>query len=63
MEDDSLGGGGSRGSGRVRLSNLRLAWRGRDFYAAGTAESELIAGGDLAGLQQLAASDLASRLA
>jgi CRISPR-associated protein Csm3 len=62
LEDDSLGGGGSRGSGRVRLSNLRLAWRGRDFYAAGSAESELMASGDLAGLQSLA-GDLASRLA
>src|SRR5687767_5223106 len=63
LEDDSLGGGGSRGSGRVRLSNLRLAWRGRDFYAAGAAETELIAGGDLAGMQSLAAGDLASLLA
>jgi CRISPR-associated protein Csm3 len=63
MEDDSLGGGGSRGSGRVRLSNLRLAWRGRDFYAAGAAETELMPPGDLAGLQSLAAGDLASRLA
>jgi CRISPR-associated protein Csm3 len=61
LEDDSLGGGGSRGSGRVRLSNLRLAWRGRDFYASGAAESELMASGDLAGLQSLA-GDLASRL-
>lgn len=62
LEDDSLGGGGSRGSGRVRFSNLRLAWRGRDFYASGGAESELMASGDLAGLQSLA-GDLASRLA
>jgi CRISPR-associated protein Csm3 len=62
LEDDSLGGGGSRGSGRVRLSNLKLAWRGRDFYAAGAAESELISAADLAGLQSLAAGDLASRL-
>src|SRR5262245_43222524 len=54
LEDDSLGGGGSRGSGRIRFSNLRLAWRGRDFYASGAAESELIANGDLAGLQSLA---------
>jgi CRISPR-associated protein Csm3 len=63
LEDDSLGGGGSRGSGRVRLSGLRLAWRGREFYTAGAAETELIAGGDLAGLQALAASDLAAHLA
>jgi CRISPR-associated protein Csm3 len=63
LEDDSLGGGGSRGSGRIRLSNLRLTWRGRDFYAAGASETELIAGSDLAAVQQLAAGDLASRLA
>src|SRR5947199_7984879 len=30
MEDDSLGGGGSRGNGRVRFSGMRLTWRGRD---------------------------------
>src|SRR5712692_6705358 len=35
LEDDSLGGGGSRGSGRVALSNLKLVWRGRSFYASG----------------------------
>src|SRR5579864_1817715 len=27
LEDDSLGGGGSRGSGRVSFANLRLVWR------------------------------------
>jgi len=51
LEDSSLGGGGSRGSGRVRVEGLRLAWRGRDFYVAGAEEKELIAGADLAGLQ------------
>jgi CRISPR-associated protein Csm3 len=60
MEDDSLGGGGSRGNGRVRFSGLSLAWRGRDFYASGAAEKELISGTDLSGLQQL---DLASQIA
>ena len=63
LEDDSLGGGGSRGSGRVRLSNLKLTWRGREFYTTGAAEADLISGGDLAALQSLAAGDLASRLA
>jgi CRISPR-associated protein Csm3 len=51
LEDDSLGGGGSRGSGRVRFAGMRLAWRGRGFYAAGAEEQELVAGADLAGLQ------------
>ena len=35
------------------LSNLKLAWRGRSFYASGAAEHELLAGADLAGLQSL----------
>src|ERR1700683_197929 len=51
LEDDTLGGGGSRGSGRVRFDNLRLAWRGKDYYAAGAAEREIAAGGDLGALQ------------
>jgi len=51
LEDDALGGGGSRGSGRVRFDRLKLTWRGRDYYAAGGAERELAAGVDLAVLQ------------
>jgi CRISPR-associated protein Csm3 len=63
LEDDALGGGGSRGSGRVRLANLKLIWRNRGFYAAGAEETELIAGADLAALQRLTAADtLAGRL-
>lgn len=53
LEDDALGGGGSRGSGRVRLSNLKLIWRNREYYAAGASEKELIAGADVAALQKL----------
>jgi CRISPR-associated protein Csm3 len=53
LEDDSLGGGGSRGSGRVSFANLRLVWRGRRFYAAGEPERELLSGGDLAAFQAL----------
>ncbi|MFH0946311.1 MAG: type III-A CRISPR-associated RAMP protein Csm3, partial [Planctomycetota bacterium] len=53
LEDDSLGGGGSRGSGRVALAKLRLVWRGRGFYASGAAETELTADADLAALQAL----------
>src|SRR5215469_211461 len=44
LEDDSLGGGGSRGSGRVGFSNLRLVWRGRDYYATGASEKEVATG-------------------
>ena len=46
LEDDALGGGGSRGSGRVRFANLRLLWRGRNYYASGAAEKEISAGAD-----------------
>jgi CRISPR-associated protein Csm3 len=51
LEDDALGGGGSRGSGRVRFSNLKLIWRGKDYYASGKAEVELAAAPDAAALQ------------
>ena len=51
LEDDALGGGGSRGSGRVRFSDLKVAWRSKDFYSAGKAESEIAAGADLSELQ------------
>jgi CRISPR-associated protein Csm3 len=54
LEDDALGGGGSRGSGRVRLANLTLAWRNRAFYSSGGAETQLAAGADLAAVQALA---------
>ncbi len=64
LEDDALGGGGSRGSGRIRMANLKLTWRSRGFYAAGAGETELIAGADLAALQRLTAADgLAGKLA
>jgi CRISPR-associated protein Csm3 len=64
FEDDSLGGGGSRGSGRVLFSGLKLACRGKEYYAKGAAENGLLSGADLAALQQLAAGeDFAAKLA
>jgi len=53
LEDDALGGGGSRGSGRVRLANLTLGWRNRAFYSSGGSEAELAKGADLAAVQAL----------
>lgn len=53
LEDDALGGGGSRGSGRVRFSNLNLSWRGRSFYSAGSPEVDLAAQSDLGAIQTL----------
>jgi len=54
LEDDALGGGGSRGSGRVRFSNVKMAWRNREFYSSGGDEAELASGTDLAQVQALA---------
>jgi CRISPR-associated protein Csm3 len=53
LEDDSLGGGGSRGSGRVRFANLKLTWRNRAFYSSGGEEAELAAGSDLGAIQSV----------
>ena len=49
MEDDYLGGSGSRGSGKVRLRNIRLSVRGGADYLR--AERPL---GNFAGLDELA---------
>jgi CRISPR-associated protein Csm3 len=63
LEDDSLGGGGSRGSGRVRLSGLKAVWRGRNFYASGAGEQELLSGAGLDALHsQVASPDFAEKL-
>jgi CRISPR-associated protein Csm3 len=51
LEDDALGGGGSRGSGRVRFSNMKLTWRSKDYYSNGAPQKDLSAGTDLAALQ------------
>ena len=64
LEDDALGGGGSRGSGRVAVKNLRLTWRGRDYYATGAEEQQLAEGADAASLQAaVAAPDFTDKLA
>ena len=64
LEDDALGGGGSRGSGRIRFANLTLAWRNRAFYAQGGPEAELSSAADLAAVQSLAnGADFAEKLA
>ncbi len=57
LEDDALGGGGSRGNGRMAFSGLTLTWRGKDYYAKGASETSLLSAGDLAALQQLASAD------
>ena len=51
LEDDTLGGGGSRGSGRIRFANLNLTWRGKNYYATGSEQKSLATGADLKALQ------------
>ena len=51
LEDDALGGGGSRGSGRVRFSGWKLSWRNKAYYAAGEPEQALLEADDSAALQ------------
>ncbi len=63
LEDDSLGGGGSRGNGRVRFSSIRALWRGRSYYAEAGEEKQLLDGADSAGLLKfLRAPDLGAQL-
>ena len=64
LEDDALGGGGSRGSGRVRFANLNLAWRNRAFYSSGATEESLASGADLGAVQVVVGdSSFAEKLA
>jgi len=51
LEDDALGGGGSRGSGRIRFSGWKLSWRNKAYYAAGEPEQALLEAEDSAALQ------------
>ncbi|MFL6417723.1 MAG: type III-A CRISPR-associated RAMP protein Csm3 [Bryobacteraceae bacterium] len=57
LEDDALGGGGSRGNGRVSFGALTLSWRSKDYYAMGASETALISNAELSALQQLVAAD------
>ncbi len=57
LEDDALGGGGSRGNGRVTFSSLSLAWRNKDYYAKGAGENSLLSASDLSALQQLISAE------
>ena len=52
LEDDALGGGGSRGSGLVHFANLKLLWRNREYYSSGAPQKELLAGADVTALQK-----------
>lgn len=54
LEDDYLGGHGSRGYGQIRFDGLRLAWRSPLYYR-GEAEEEAIAAGEGQQLSDFAA--------
>ena len=47
LEDSSLGGSGSRGSGRVAFRQLRVVWRGLDYYLQGAPEQTLFPNGEM----------------
>jgi CRISPR-associated protein Csm3 len=64
LEDDALGGGGSRGSGRVLFSNWKLSWRNKAYYAAGQSEVALLEAAGTGDLQAAVnAPDFAEKLA
>jgi CRISPR-associated protein Csm3 len=63
LEDDALGGGGSRGSGRVKFEGWRAAWRSRAYYAAGAPETTVLEAAGTAALQSgIVAADFAQKL-
>jgi CRISPR-associated protein Csm3 len=63
LEDDALGGGGSRGSGRVKFAGWKAVWRSRSYYAAGVPETTVLEAADTAALQSgMVASDFAQKL-
>ena len=63
MEDDALGGGGSRGSGRVKFAGWKAVWRSRGYYAAGAPETTVLEAADTAALQSgILAPDFAGKL-
>jgi CRISPR-associated protein Csm3 len=57
LEDSALGGGGSRGSGRVEFQNIRAVWRGRRYYAEGAAEEEVAKAANTEELQKAVLAD------
>ncbi len=44
LEDDYLGGGGSRGSGRVKFEDIKILFRNRKFYTGEEKEIEIFSG-------------------
>lgn len=59
LEDDCLGGGGSRGYGRVEFSVVQILWRSRQQYETEQFADEPIATGKI---QDLSANDIVAKL-
>ena len=59
LEDNFLGGYGSRGSGRVKFENIRLTFRSKDYYLGKGEEKSL---GVVKSLEELDIQGLADRL-
>lgn len=51
LEDSSLGGGGSRGSGKVRFENFQITKRNVGFYTKGEAETTVSLNGKMTAKQ------------
>ena len=63
LEDDALGGGGSRGSGRVKFAGWKASWRSRAYYTTGAAEATVLEAANTADLQAgVLAADFAEKL-
>lgn len=57
LEDDALGGGGSRGSGRIRFANWTATWRGKQYYVGAADEEVLVSAAADTGALKAAISD------
>lgn len=54
LEDDYIGGNGSRGSGKIRFHNLQMIFKSRQYYQSGKNEPlELIEGAKVSDLRKL----------
>jgi CRISPR-associated protein Csm3 len=63
LEDDALGGGGSRGSGRVKFTGWKATWRPRAYYTSGAAEAAVLEADTTAELQAgVLSADFAEKL-
>lgn len=62
LEDDALGGGGSRGSGRVRFSSWKVTWRSKAYYAGAAGEAVLVERAETTAALQAAAGEFTGNL-